>query len=122
MSVAVENEGRERRKIREVAREYRRQGYRVIAEPSGSDLPAFLGSCAYLSGMMASVAFSIYPFVLPSSTDPERGLTIHAAAAHPSSLRIALAWWIPGILLAGGYFVFVYRKFAGRVTPNDDHY
>ena len=43
MSVAVENEGRERRKIREVAREYRRQGYRVIAEPSGSDLPAFLG-------------------------------------------------------------------------------
>jgi len=88
----------------------------------GRDLPAFLGSCAYLSGMMASVAFSIYPFVLPSSTDPERGLTVHAAAAHPSSLRIALAWWIPGILLAGGYFVFVYRKFAGKVTPNDDHY
>jgi cytochrome d ubiquinol oxidase subunit II len=88
----------------------------------GKDLAAFLGSTAYLAGMMASVAFSIYPFVLPSSTDPSRGLTVQAAAAAPSTLRIALAWWVPGVLLACGYFVFVYRKFRGKVGTADEHY
>jgi cytochrome d ubiquinol oxidase subunit II len=88
----------------------------------GRDLPAFLGSTAYLAGMMSSVAFSIFPFVLPSSIDPSRGLTVHQAAAHDSSLRIALAWWLPGIALAIGYFVYVYRKFAGKASAGDGHY
>jgi hypothetical protein len=34
---------RERRKIQEVAREYRRAGYRVFVEPTGPDVPEFLG-------------------------------------------------------------------------------
>jgi hypothetical protein len=34
---------REQRKIREVAREYRRAGYQVIVEPNDEQLPAFLG-------------------------------------------------------------------------------
>jgi cytochrome d ubiquinol oxidase subunit II len=88
----------------------------------GKDLLAFLGSSAYLAGMMASVAFSVFPYVLPSSIDPARGLTARAAAADPASLRTALAWWIPGVLLAGAYFVFVYRKFRGKVGSTGEHY
>lgn len=43
MTVAISDEIRERRKIREVAREYRRAGYEVLVEPAGPQVPAFLG-------------------------------------------------------------------------------
>ncbi len=32
----------ERRRLRDVAREYQRKGYQVLVEPRGSDLPVFL--------------------------------------------------------------------------------
>ena len=94
----------------------------IVFRRKGRDLSAFLGSTAYLAGMMSSVAFSIFPYVLPSSIDPSRGLTVQQAAAHESSLRIALAWWVPGIALAAASFVYVYRKFAGKTTSGDGHY
>jgi cytochrome bd ubiquinol oxidase subunit II len=94
----------------------------LLFRRQGRDLPAFLGSTAYLAGMMSSVAFSIFPFVLPSSVDPSRGLTVQQAAADGSSLRIALAWWLPGIALVTAAFVYVYRTFAGKATSNDGHY
>jgi len=47
--------------------------------PSGDELRAFLGSCAYLLGMMTSVVFGLYPVVLPASTNPAPALTIYNA-------------------------------------------
>jgi cytochrome bd ubiquinol oxidase subunit II len=79
---------------------------------------AFLGSCAYLAGMLASAAFGLFPYVLPSLPAGGAGLTAAAAAAPAYGLRIALAWWIPGMLLAGTYSAYVYRSFAGKVTPD----
>jgi len=43
VTIAIPDDIRERRKIREVAREYRRAGYEVVVEPSGRQVPAFLG-------------------------------------------------------------------------------
>lgn len=43
MTPAVSDDIRERRKIREVAREYRRAGYEVLIEPAGPEVPMFLG-------------------------------------------------------------------------------
>jgi len=37
-------------------------------------------------------------------------------------LAIGLTWWIPGMLLAIGYSVFVYRHFAGRVKSGEAGY
>lgn len=85
-------------------------------------LVPFLGSTAYLAGMLASVAFSIYPFVLPSSLDPARGLTVHAAAADGRGLAIALAWWLPGMALASAYSGYVYWKFRGKVEGGGEGY
>jgi cytochrome d ubiquinol oxidase subunit II len=80
------------------------------------ELPAFLSSCAYLVGMLTSVAFGVFPYVLPAAPARELGLTIYNAAAADYGLKVALAWWIPGMLLAAGYSAFVYRKFAGKVS------
>jgi cytochrome bd-type quinol oxidase subunit 2 len=54
--------------------------------------------------------------VLPSNLEPEAGLTVSNAAAAPYGLYIGLAWWIPGMLLAAVYSVFVYQHFAGKVS------
>jgi hypothetical protein len=31
-----------------------------------------------------------------------------------------LIWWVIGMILATGYFVFVYRSFAGKVVAEKD--
>jgi len=85
-------------------------------------LAPFLGSSLYLGGMVASVAFSIFPYVLPSSLDPAHGLTVHAAASDGNGLRTALGWWIPGMTLASGYSAFVYWKFRGKVETGGEGY
>jgi len=85
-------------------------------------LASFLASCVFIAAMLSSAAFGIYPYLLPSRIDPKFGLTISNAAAADYGLRIGLAWWIPGILLAIAYFVFTYRRFAGKVHLGDEGY
>ncbi len=84
---------------------------------AGDDLKAFLSSCAYLVGMLTSVVFGVYPLVLPANPHPELSLDIHNAAAPLYGLQIGLMWWIPGMILAGCYSVFIYRHFSKRVEP-----
>jgi cytochrome d ubiquinol oxidase subunit II len=83
------------------------------------DRRAFLASCLYLVGMLASVAFGQFPYVLASNGDAARGLTVWNAAAPDHLLRAALWWWIPGMALAVGYSAFVHRRFRGRVKTTD---
>jgi len=80
------------------------------------DLKSFLASCLYIVGMLTSVVFGLYPLVLPASTDPAYSLTIYNAKAADYGLRVGLVWWIIGMGLAGVYFVYVYRNFAGKVN------
>jgi len=84
---------------------------------SGSEVRAFLFSVLYLLGMLTSVAFGVFPYVLPSNTDPNLSLTIYNTAPAEYGLRIGLAWWIPGMALASAYSIFTHRKFAGKVRP-----
>ena len=80
----------------------------------------FAASCAYLVGMLTSVAFSLYPNVLPASTNPYFGLTVSSAKAADYGLRIGLIWWAIGMALAVSYTVFTYRNFAGKITSTED--
>ena len=72
--------------------------------------------------MLTSAAFGVFPYVLPARPDPALSLTIHNAATAGYGLKVALAWWIPGMILALGYFVFVYRHFAGKVRLDGEGY
>jgi cytochrome d ubiquinol oxidase subunit II len=87
-----------------------------VASARELDRYAFLSSCLYLVGMLASAAFGVFPYVLPSNSSPAAGLTVTNAAAPEYGLYIGLAWWIPGMALALFYSVFVYRRFAGKVA------
>ena len=85
-------------------------------------LMGFLGSCVYIVGMLSSAAFGVYPYVLPARPDSSLGLTIHNSAAGPYGLWVGLLWYIPGMLLALGYFVFAYRHFSGKVRLGGEGY
>ena len=89
-------------------------GVRVLSARR-KDRGAFLASSLYLAGMLASVAFGVFPNVLPSNTAPDFSLTIYNAAAAEHGLVIALWWFIPGMALATAYSMFTYWHFAGKV-------
>jgi cytochrome d ubiquinol oxidase subunit II len=72
--------------------------------------------------MLASAAYGLYPYVLPATTGEGRALTVMNAAAAEHGLRIGLAWWIPGMLLATGYIIYAYHSFAGKVRSEGDEY
>jgi len=83
------------------------------------ELNAFLASCMYLLGMLTSVVFGVYPLVLPAR-DGVHDLTIANTKAGEYGLKIGLIWWVIGILFATGYFIYLYRSFAGKVTVHPD--
>jgi cytochrome bd ubiquinol oxidase subunit II len=80
---------------------------------------AFLASCLYITGMLTSVVFGLFPMVLPAR-NPIYSLTINNAKAADYGLRVGLIWWIIGMILATGYFTFVYRSFSGKVVVEKD--
>ncbi len=82
------------------------------------DFLAFLSSSAFIVGMLASTAFGLYPYVLPASTDPNYSLTIYNTASQNYSLSVGFTWWIFGMVLAAGYFFYVYRSFRGKASAD----
>jgi cytochrome d ubiquinol oxidase subunit II len=76
---------------------------------------SFLASCAYLTGMLTSVVFGVYPMVLPARHQ-EFSLTVTSAKAGLYGLQIGLIWWAIGMILAASYFTYLYRSFAGKVV------
>jgi len=83
---------------------------------SNKEKPAFLASCLYLAGMLGGAAFALYPNVLPASTGEQYSLTIDNTMTGSYGMKVGLIWWIFGILIAIGYFVFLFRMFKGKVS------
>jgi cytochrome d ubiquinol oxidase subunit II len=80
---------------------------------------AFVASGVYVTAMLVGAAFALYPNVLPASTDPAYSLTIQNTHAGAHGLSVGLVWWCVGIVIALGYFVFVYRTFKGKVVVEE---
>jgi len=83
---------------------------------------AFVASALYIVGMLVGAAFALYPVVLPASTDPARNLTIYNTAAGHHGLSVGFTWWILGMILALGYFFFLFRMFRGKVRLEVEGY
>ena len=75
-----------------------------------NDSRAFFSSCAYIVGMLASVALGLHPYLLPASTNSAYALTIENSQAQPYGLRIGLIWWLIGMAFAISYAVYTYRS------------
>ena len=69
-----------------------------------------------------ATAAGVYPEILISTLDARYNLNIENAAAGPMSLSIGLIWWGFAILLAIGYFIYLFRSFRGKVTADAEGY
>jgi len=94
----------------------------VLAVPLGiavalrrRELAGFLGSSAFIIGLLGATAAGVYPVILPSTLDAAWSLTVGNAATRTRSLAIALVWWVPSVALAIVYFIYLFRSFRGKV-------
>jgi cytochrome d ubiquinol oxidase subunit II len=81
---------------------------------------AFVGSNLLLVGLLATGGAAMFPEMLHSTLAPEHSLTAYAVASSPTALRLAAVWWPIGGVLAIVYFVFISRRYAGKVSPQRD--
>jgi len=77
---------------------------------------AFLTSALAMAGIILTAGFSMFPFVMPSSTQPGSSLTLWDASS--SHLTLTVMFWavvvfLPLILL---YTAWTYRAMWGRVS------
>ncbi|HYV26682.1 MAG TPA: cytochrome d ubiquinol oxidase subunit II [Candidatus Eisenbacteria bacterium] len=80
----------------------------VLRQRSKAD-HAYLASCLALFAALGTAAVGIFPNILPAR-NPNYSLPIYDAAVSPDGLVTALWWWIPGVLLVIGYFIFIHRR------------
>ena len=93
-----------------------------FAAAHGRELAAFLLSSVFIVGMLTSVVFGVFPYVLPSNTNAFSGLTVYNTATSAYGMRVALYWFVPGMILAIAYFAYIYRTFAGKVVADEPGY
>jgi len=109
---------------------YSRCGYTIIAPVlafAGATLAillsranrpgiAFVCSGAALAGVILTAGFAMFPFVIPSSTDPNSSLTVYDTVSSHRTLNLmfmAVVIFLPIVLV---YTSWVYRVMRGKVT------
>jgi cytochrome d ubiquinol oxidase subunit II len=86
---------------------------------------AFIASALSITGIIATAGVSLFPFLLPSSLDPDASLTVWDASSSRLTLMImtgVTAIFLPAIL---AYTAWVYRVLRGPVTAEQvasDHH
>jgi cytochrome d ubiquinol oxidase subunit II len=82
---------------------------------TSQDGRAFASSSMFIGGMLGSTAFGLFPNLLPASTDPRYSLTVYNSIAQEYGLGVGLVWWVIGIVLALGYFTYLFLSFRGKI-------
>jgi cytochrome d ubiquinol oxidase subunit II len=84
------------------------------------EMRAFLASNFILVGLLTTGGAAIFPVMLYSTLTPENSMTAYSAAAGERSLYLASLWWPVGFALAVAYFIFISRRYAGKVSVRRD--
>jgi len=87
---------------------------------SGRELRAFVGSNCLIFALLATGAAAIFPVMLHSTLAPGNSLTAYAVASSSATLLRASVWWPTAFALAVFYFVFISRRYTGKVSAQRD--
>jgi cytochrome d ubiquinol oxidase subunit II len=82
----------------------------------GTGLGAFLGSGAFLLGIIGASAASYFPVMLRATGGDALSMTAYTGGGDEASLRIALRWFLVGLPLVLAYFVIVFRLHRGKAV------
>ena len=77
---------------------------------------AFLFSSIAIAGIILTAGFSMFPFIMPSSTDPVSSLTVWDAVSSKKTLGIMFIVAIIFLPLIMLYTAWVYRVLRGKIT------
>jgi len=85
----------------------------------GRSTMGFVASAVANAGVILTAGFAMFPFVMPSSTDPRSSLTVWDAVS--SHRTLAIMFWVVVVMLPVvlAYTAWVYRVVRGRVTVAD---
>lgn len=78
-------------------------------------LRAFLGSGAFILGLLAATAACVYPVMLRSNLGTQ-DLTALNSASSPHGLVMGLSWWILGFPIAIGYAALLFHIHRGKAS------
>jgi cytochrome d ubiquinol oxidase subunit II len=85
------------------------------------ELRAFLGSTFLIAGLLITGGACIYPIMLHSTIAPENSLAADSVVSSNNAIFLASTWWPLGFALAIVYFVFISRRYAGKVSVRRDN-
>jgi cytochrome d ubiquinol oxidase subunit II len=80
------------------------------------NIAAFLASSTMLCGVIFTAGIAMFPFIMPSSSDPQSSLTLWDAVSSHKTLQIM--FWVVLIMLPMVmlYTAWVYRVLRGKIT------
>ncbi len=87
----------------------------LLGRRNGKHLFAFIGSSAFLLGILVSTVASSYPVMIRSALDSGFSLTALNAASSAESLKTGLLWWPLGFVLALAYLALLLHIHRGKV-------
>jgi cytochrome bd ubiquinol oxidase subunit II len=79
-------------------------------------LIGFLASSVGIFGIIATAGLSLFPFLMPSSSDPASSLTVWDASSSPLTLTVMLIATVVLLPIILAYTAWVYRVMRGKVT------
>jgi len=86
---------------------------------AGREISTLLWSKMAITGIVASVGLTMFPFILPSTVDPNSSLTVWDASSSHQTLFIMLVCAVIFMPLILAYTAWVYKVLWGKVTEAD---
>ena len=81
-------------------------------------IAAFLASALSITGVILTVGFALFPFVLPSSVNPNQGLTAWDSSSSHLTLWVMLIATIIFLPIVLSYTSYVYHVMRGKVSED----
>ncbi|NNM83282.1 MAG: cytochrome d ubiquinol oxidase subunit II [Burkholderiales bacterium] len=88
----------------------------ILLSAAGRSILAFVTSSISIAGVIFTAGIAMFPFIMPSSSDPRSSLTIWDAVSTHGTLQIM--FWVVLIFLPIilAYTSWVYRVLRGKIT------
>ena len=86
---------------------------------AGREVSTLLWSKMGITGVIASVGLTMFPFILPSTVNPDASLTVWDASSSHLTLFVMLVCTVIFMPLILAYTAWVYRVLWGKVTEDD---
>ena len=86
---------------------------------AGREVSTLLWSKLGITGVISSVGLTMFPFILPSTVDPDSSLTVWDASSSHQTLFIMLVCTVIFMPLILAYTAWVYKVLWGKVTEAD---